>query len=415
MINELIKEILKINNPMVMDNSIVMAIIAINMTVIGLTSLADTKSVIGVDYGKFLVTKYKLLGIRMYYWLISFALINIFTLFIMFTQKPVVRIISFFFILLSLVFAIFYFFGFILIENKLVKEQIYMSELLGLYFKDSNTKHLEIDMKVNMNPGNRTSKKLSTNVINYFNNFNGDTQKVFKDIFGPDSIIYSEKSKYVKYRKDKFENEMYEYRTSDTEAKIKEISFEFFQLFRYSEMQDKLALDILMIMNGDDSTYKEYDIFRLYNLARLIVQIERFGFNDNLYKYKFLTYIKDWIYKTVDCSKNVKSCFVCINKDHIKEIEKAMIESLVKYIIIALASHKDMQFSKVVKELLVEIAKSDKYKGCLNAQEIFDIFIEISRKENCKELQQLINETSKPGGLTLFSWLKQSLLMFLQE
>ena len=108
MINELIKEILKINNPMVMDNGIVMAIIAINMTVIGLTSLADTKSVIGVDYGKFLVTKYKLLGIRMYYWLISFALINIFTLFIMFTQKPVVRIISFFFILLSLVFAIFY-------------------------------------------------------------------------------------------------------------------------------------------------------------------------------------------------------------------------------------------------------------------------------------------------------------------
>ncbi|MGO1528537.1 MAG: hypothetical protein ACTHWU_07420, partial [Senegalia sp. (in: firmicutes)] len=52
--------------------------IAINMTVIGLTSLAESKTIIGIDYGKFLVKKYKVFGIiRMYYLLIIFAIIKL--------------------------------------------------------------------------------------------------------------------------------------------------------------------------------------------------------------------------------------------------------------------------------------------------------------------------------------------------
>lgn len=42
-----------------MDNSLILAIIAINMTIIGLTSLADAKTVIGVNYGDFLIRKFK--------------------------------------------------------------------------------------------------------------------------------------------------------------------------------------------------------------------------------------------------------------------------------------------------------------------------------------------------------------------
>ncbi|MFC4386591.1 hypothetical protein ACFOZ1_02080 [Gracilibacillus marinus] len=50
------------------DPNIMYTIIAINMTIIGLTSLADMKSIIGIDYGRFLLTKYKLFGmIRIYY------------------------------------------------------------------------------------------------------------------------------------------------------------------------------------------------------------------------------------------------------------------------------------------------------------------------------------------------------------
>ncbi|PHS30041.1 MAG: hypothetical protein COA82_11835 [Alkaliphilus sp.] len=51
--------------------------IAINMTVIGLTALAETKTIIGIDYGKFLVGRYKLFAFfRMYHLLILFAVIN---------------------------------------------------------------------------------------------------------------------------------------------------------------------------------------------------------------------------------------------------------------------------------------------------------------------------------------------------
>ncbi|WP_165976170.1 hypothetical protein [Bacillus salipaludis] len=38
-------------NRIINDVSLIMAIIAINMTIIGLTSLAETKKIIGVDYG----------------------------------------------------------------------------------------------------------------------------------------------------------------------------------------------------------------------------------------------------------------------------------------------------------------------------------------------------------------------------
>ena len=107
--------LLKLNIPMIYDNSLVMAIIAINMTIIGLTSLADQKCVIGIDYGKFLVTKFKLGGIRMYYWLFGFALINVGSLFLMFLENPIIRIVNFIFLIVSLAFAIFYFFGFIII------------------------------------------------------------------------------------------------------------------------------------------------------------------------------------------------------------------------------------------------------------------------------------------------------------
>ncbi|MFJ8246318.1 hypothetical protein [Peribacillus asahii] len=37
------------------DSSLIMAMIAINMTIIGLTSLAEFKKVIGIDYGSFLI------------------------------------------------------------------------------------------------------------------------------------------------------------------------------------------------------------------------------------------------------------------------------------------------------------------------------------------------------------------------
>ena len=39
-----------------LDSNILLTMISINMTIIGLTSLAEKKTIIGVDYGKYLIT-----------------------------------------------------------------------------------------------------------------------------------------------------------------------------------------------------------------------------------------------------------------------------------------------------------------------------------------------------------------------
>jgi hypothetical protein len=388
MFKQFLVEITNLNDPMIYDNGLIMAIIAINMTVIGLTSLADKKCVIGVDYGTYLITKYKLLGIRMYYWLIIFAVINISSLFIMFSDLPIVRLVNFIVLILTLIFAIFYFFGFIIIENKRVKEQIYMSELLGLYCDDNNTEHLEIDKKVKMNPGNRTNNKLSTDVINYFNIFNGDNQKIFAEVFGPESLIYSKKKRIVKFRKKVFKIDGYKYRESQLNAKVKDISFEYFQLFRYSEMQDKWTIDILRTMNGDPDKYTEYDIIRLYNLTRVIVQIAIFGFAESLYKYKFIFYLKHFIFRTTDNTKNEGSKEEI---EHIVEIESLMIKFLGKFFSKALAINKDNELISSIQEFFNEILFDGKYKGYLKEQEILLIFSKVAVELESKELKNIIN------------------------
>lgn len=392
MLEKMILRISVLNMPMIYDNGLLMAIIAIDMSIIGLTSLADQKCVIGIDYGKFLITKFKLGGIRMYYWILYFALINIASLFLMFVEQPIIRVVNFILLIISLVFAIFYFFGFIIIENRWVQEKIYMSELLGLYFDDANKKHMEIDRLVSMNPGNRSNKRISTNVIAYFNGFNGDTEKVFNDVFGPEWLIYSDRTKVVRYRKKQFGIKRYNYRVGNTDPKIKEISFEFFQLFRYSEMQDKLAINILKIMNGEPNTYKEYEILRLYNLARLIVQIDIFGFAENLYKYKFVPYLKEFIFKTVEKDKD--SYLIDDEINHIREVERCMIKSLVSYFTKSITLYSNLQFINCIQEFLNEIVLLNQYKGYLEVQEIVEIFVDVSIALDCKKLQEIINISS---------------------
>ena len=174
----------------IFDNSLIIAIIAINMTIIGLTSLAETKRIIGVDYGKFLVKKYRIFNkVRIYELLIVFAIVNMTSLFLMFLQYYEFRIINFLLLMVSLIFAIYYFFAYIISENRLVKKQIYEDELLGLYYENDNYHHQEADVLTEMSGGSRTSRKLSTNVIGYFNTYNSESQRAFEEIFG--SLIFA--------------------------------------------------------------------------------------------------------------------------------------------------------------------------------------------------------------------------------
>jgi len=175
----------------IFDTSLIIAIIAINMTVIGLTSLAEMKNVVGIDYGRFLLRKYKIWGvIRVYYLLILFAIINVASLFLIIVPNYKFRLILFWVLIVSLIFAIYYFFTYIIVESKRVKKQIYEQEILGLYFNSDDQTTYAPDILTKVNDGSRTTKKMSGNLIHYFNTYSSDSHDAFAELFGPQSMIY---------------------------------------------------------------------------------------------------------------------------------------------------------------------------------------------------------------------------------
>lgn len=376
--------------PMVFDNGLIVAIIAINMTVIGLTSLADKKTVIGVDYGSFLINEFELLGIRMYTWLIFFACVNVVSIFTMFSTTNSYHTVNFFLLLLSLVFAIYYFFGFIIIENKRVVRKIYLQEMAGLYKKSENTKHFRIDRLVGMNGGSTTSKKLSTNVISYFGTYNGVTEKAFDEVYGPDSFLYNSKE-LKKYVTDE-EWEPYEYRQYG-EPVVKEISFEFFKMYREVENQDRWLLHVLELFNGIPESsnvanfkrYKQYNHYRVFNCARVIAQIKTFGNCESLYTYKFLHYLSDYWLASVD-RRELSEDLGEEEINRITIVEKEAFKELFTYICVGLSVATKNEFAEKVRKILEDVFLENRYQGFLSIQEITWLIADVVLAENSELL-----------------------------
>jgi hypothetical protein len=79
----------------IFDTATLIAIIAINMTLIGYLLWQKQKKLI-VDYGRFLVKKYRMVGpVGIYELLILFAVINVSSLFFMFVQTFTFRMVHF--------------------------------------------------------------------------------------------------------------------------------------------------------------------------------------------------------------------------------------------------------------------------------------------------------------------------------
>lgn len=375
------------------DNNLILAIIAINMTVIGLTSLAESKSIIGIDYGKFLVKKYKVFNfVKMYHLLIVFAAINIISILCLFIRND--RLIKWIFIILvlSLIFSIYYFFAYIMIENSHVKKQIYMQELMGLYYSSDKKTTFEVDELVNISNGSSTSKKISGDIIAYFNNFSSESQKYFCEVFGPESIIYKNISNTNPNIKSKIDAKPYEYRQGNDG--VWDISHEFFQMFRYTELQDKWAIDILRIINKDDCVHRKYEIIRLYNVTRVITHINTFGYNEEIYKYKFLEHFKYYFYNAVKISDEEIKLMSSDEKNHIISVEEYAIEQLVKYIINTIVTYNDFNFIHYSKKVLNKIA----FKDCSEASKMLDlekrfkIFLKRVVKADNKQVKEIFVE-----------------------
>ena len=180
-----------------------LALIALIITVIGLTSLAEKRTVIGVDYGKYLMDEYRIFGIvRVFHILIGIAIINAVALVVMLHNFPVIiEFVVFVLLILSAWFVLVYLFSYVLRIHPKVKREIYKKQILGLYVNSNTECNFEGDRVVGMHGGDRTPKKISSNVQSYFNLYNEETIVSFVELFGPKSPVYSRTKHNISYWK----------------------------------------------------------------------------------------------------------------------------------------------------------------------------------------------------------------------
>lgn len=367
--------IIQLSDYMSYDYAIVLTIIGINMTVIGLTSLAESKNVIGIDYGRFLIKRFKVWGfLRMYDLLIAFAIVNATSLFLglVVSKSDVIldlatnayiRIGFLVYLLLSLCFAIYYFFAFIIVENTAVKKQVIEEEMLGLYFKDDNNRHFYIDEDVGLPYGNRSKKKLATNIVCYFDTFSGESQDDFECLFGPDGIIYSDDKRLTKIRRKRYKQVRYPYRELKTgEYLVKDISFEFFQMIRGSKLQHQWYNQILFLMNGDLDRQQVYNKIAMSNIARVFAHAVHFDECPTLYNHNVFWKFIGHVFWAVDATNwqgtdEEKAAY--------KQMEYYAIREFSKYMMVAYAKNSTAQFRYEMEKFINPVLSRTGYKGLL--------------------------------------------------
>lgn len=338
---------------LITDASIMFAIIAINMTVIGLTSLAESKTIIGVDYGRFLLKKYKLFGyVRIYYLLILFAIINTASIFIVVTSDYTYRLIHFWLLMSSLVFAIYYFFSYIIVENRNIKNKIFEEELLGHYIDSEDVTTYVPDLKTKVSNGTRTKRKIGLNLIRYFDMPNSESDQLFVEAFGPKSVVYNRKLQKKTLKQRGYPNEPYFYR--EDSSGINDISHEFFQFYRYSQAQDRWLIYLLELFRPQERDRKVSVIY-LSNILRVVSQINTFGNSQELFTYKFMSYIKRDI-ESLYMDYDVGDSEVSWKESMIDELQKQWASYLMK----VMSRDTNHQSSAVIEDHIRKIVKQSR-------------------------------------------------------
>ncbi len=350
------------------------ALIALNMTVLGLSSMAEKRSVAGVEYMRYMLDKYKLFGvIRMYYLLLVVAVVDVLAFIAMWIpQMPLVSYVVFGLLSFSTCIVIYFLFWYVLRVHKDVKNQIYKDELQGLYIKSNKECNFDGDRLVNMKTGDRTPKKLSSNLLHYFDNYTEETIEAFKEMFGPESVIYQ------KYRVPEGESYDYSVYHNGKDVGLKHISWEFFQMIRYSEIQERWILEVLNLYNRSYSD--SFSRLRLYNIVRIIGQINLVGFSGGLYKYKFLDYFLPYVYDALDESKDDAP------EERIA-LEEYVFKNLGIFMSETMMTHPTSAYYNSVRKVLEQLLLPQNYRGVTS----LDARMQLLKNPKCSDYSSLLN------------------------
>lgn len=304
------------------DNSILISIIAINLTLIGLTSLAETKKVMGIDYGRFLINEYVFflpfrITVKLKYWLGFFIMVNGMAVVSLFFTKYMIVVIFLSFILsFCLVTLLAYFFFFIIQVNPNIRKQIYIKTFSVMYTslnprnkEGVKRPHSYFDSKLDISDGSPTKKRIVSSVYKYFDEDSHEVQKVFEDVFSINSVIYKPEGKnnrrainyFVKKynqnetkRKDEISHSMivsneeinnpYRYRLIDG---CYDISHEFFQMMRNTLLQGRWCTSMFYLSKKEGT----YNFITYSNIVRITCNLGLYGKSDDINAYKFIQFI----------------------------------------------------------------------------------------------------------------------------
>ncbi len=304
------------------DNAILISIIAINLTLIGLTSLAETKKVMGIDYGRFMINEYVFflpfkVNVKLKYWLGFFIMVNGLAIVSLFFTKYIVVVIILSFILsFCLVTLLAYFFFFIVQVNPNIRKQIYVKTFSAMYtslnlrnkegFKRS---HSYFDTKLDISDGSPTKKRIVSSVYKYFDEDSHEVQKVFEDVFSINSIIYKPEGKnnrkaisyfLKKYNQNEKKRKLdishsmivsneeisnpYRYRLIDG---CYDISHEFFQMMRNTSLQARWCMSMFYLSKKEHT----YNFITYSNIVRITCNLGLYGSSDDISIYKFIQFL----------------------------------------------------------------------------------------------------------------------------
>jgi len=372
--------------------------VAINFTVLGLTSLAESKRVLGIEYGKFLLREHYMLvfnkiPFKIKWFLTLFAFINAFAFIgiFMFGNFPVIRAVLIVLLMISFLMLIYYFFSYILYVNNKVKLNIYISAMSCMYtsLNENNRKHAYYDELLNIRDGRPTSKRIFTSVFTFFDKDNQEVQSTFQDIFGTDSFIYKpekyqkriklyaelyNKSTHGKNRILETEiNNPYRYRNI---SESHDIPHEFFQVFRNTVLQERWAIKIYNMMLNTKEGEPRHNIITYSNLVRIVGNTTLFGRHANVRSYKFIDIVIKEYLKHMDKENDLEAQAISHGID-LQEAERLFINDCAHLVFAGIADALEQKTYNVLNEYEKSLKTLINTKTMISAQEKRDVVVSL--------------------------------------
>ncbi len=125
----------------------------------------------------------------------------------------------------------------------------------------------------------------------------------------------------------------------------------------------------------------------MYNFARLITQINLFVRSGNIYKYKFLEYIKRYYYHAV----NIDDRNTLENVEKIKEVEVYTYRQMLKFIF-GNVETRDELFYRFGVKWVVELIQGGSYKRLLTKHDFISILLEEDLELANDDIEQVFAE-----------------------